>query len=239
MSKLNTILVVEDDKVMRQMLRDSLDTDGFIVLEASKGQRSIEILKQHKVDTVLLDLALPDAKGLEYISAIRECTNVPLIIVSGEEEEGKKIGSLEQGADDFISKPINFNMLIAKIKAHLRRYEFSNFAINEKNSNRNKQADIKLGNWVLNKEQFQLFDAHGDSANLTIKEFLILNALIQNAERTLTRSELCSVIQEKNYIPSDRAIDVKVARIRKKIGDDAVNSKIIQTIRGAGYKLNA
>lgn len=239
MSKLHTILVVEDDKIVRQMLRNSLETESFIVLEASKGQRSVEILQQHSVDTVLLDLSLPDAKGLEYISAIRACTNAPLIIVSGEEEEVKKIDSLEKGADDFVEKPVDFNMLNAKIKAHIRRYQSAQPGQPLLNGNGHAEPALSFHNWVVDKEKYQLFDGDGQSANLTMKEYMILIALLNNAGKTLSRHELCTTIQEQNYIPSDRAIDVKITRIRRKLGDDAVNPDTIKTIRGAGYLFNA
>lgn len=238
MAELSTVLIVEDDKVIRQMLRESLQADDFVVLEASKGQRAVEILNQHPVDSVLLDLGLPDAKGLEFIAAIKACTSAPLLIVSGEQETRIKIDSLADGADDFISKPIHFGMLNAKMKAQIRRYK-SMLLLDQDGLPHIADTKIAFDKWVLDKEKFQLFDHQDHSANLTLKEFLILSALIKNHGKTLSRTDLCEVIKEQNYIPTDRAIDVKITRIRKKIGDDAARPAIIQTVRGAGYVFNA
>lgn len=235
MKELNTILVVEDDKMTRQLLRENLESENFIVIEACKGQRSVDILKHHKVDTVLLDLHLPDADGIDFIPAIRQHTNVPLIIVSGEEETKKKVAGLNDGADDFIAKPIDFDMMIAKINAHIRRHKSPQHHNEPHKPHEHKVNGLSFNRWTVNTSQYQLLDKEGRPANLTFKEFAIVKFLIDNAGKTITRSALCELIKEQNYIPSDRAIDVKIARIRKKIGDDAANPTIIQTVRGAGY----
>lgn len=235
MANLNTVLLVEDDKLTRQMLRDSLEEENFFVLEAAKGQRSIEILKEHKVNIVLLDLYLPDSHGLEYIPLIRALTNVPILVVSGESDEQKQIGSLEEGADDFIPKPIDFKMLIAKVKVHLRRFENPVSETVSSQLQTFKKPEMRFGKWIIDAQKFQIFDENENSANLTIREFQILSLLINNAGQTLKRDELCDAIREKNYVPSARTIDVKITRIRKKIGDDVSHPEIIETVRGVGY----
>lgn len=239
MPEFSTVLVVEDDKAIRQMLREFLETENFIVIDASKGARSVEIIQHHKVDIVLLDLGLPDAKGMEYISTIRAHTNVPLIVVSGEEDISKKVETLECGADDFISKPINFDMLIAKMKAQIRRHKSLHSEITDKVEVEQNATKILFDKWVLHKGKYQVFDENENSAHLTLKEFMILDVLINNRGRTLSRAELCKVIQEQNYVPNDRVIDVKITRIRKKIGDNPSDPKVIQTVRGAGYLFSA
>lgn len=234
MADINTILVVEDDKVTRQMMRNVLSDKKFVVIEASLGQRSIEILMRHSVDAVLLDLCLPDAKGLEYVSNIRSHTNAPIIVVSGAEETMTKIDSLNEGADDFVSKPVDFNMLIAKINAHIRRSKMP-IQNNEKLLDDGRNEGVSFGKWTVDADKFQLFDTDGKSAEFTAKEFIIVSALINQAGQTLSRRDLCEVIKDQNYIPSDRAIDIKITRIRKKLGDDVTNSQFIKTIRGVGY----
>lgn len=238
MAKLPTVLIVEDDKMIRHMLSENLEKENFITLEASKGERCIDIVKQHHVDAILLDLGLPDAKDLEYIPAIRKYTNVPLIIVSGENRSDKRVKSIEYGADDFISKPFDCALLIAKVKAQLRRHQAIYISAEETLSSASENSYTKFAQWTLDKEKFQLYDTQNNSANLTFKEYIILTTLINNAGKTLEREELCKAISEENYIPSNRAIDVKVTRIRKKIGDNAAQPNIIKTVRGAGYIFN-
>lgn len=237
MDKLSTILLIEDDKMVRHMLKESLEKEDFLILEATHGQRALDVLTSHKVDTILLDLHLPDGYGLNFITAIQEKTDVPLIIVSGEEDEDKKIKSFELGADDFVAKPLSFDLLTARIKAHIRRYAQGK-NLTENHNNKKKTRRIKFDQWEINHLQFQLFNKNGNSADLTIREFNLLNFLISNANRAIPREELCEITREDNYVPTPRAIDVKVTRIRKKIGDDASNPQIIQTMRGVGYMFN-
>lgn len=238
MSDLNTILLVEDDKTVRMLLAEYLENDRFLILQADRKQRAIDILKNHKVNLVLLDLDLPDSKDINLVSDIRACTDTPILVVSGEQCELKKVKSLRLGADDFITKPVNLNMLSAKVKAHIRRYDHLTSMHKEQIVSSLQNQNIRFYKWALDRQRFQLFDENKDSANLTIQEFKILLRLIDNAGQTMSRHDLCDAIKEHNYIPSDRAIDVKITRIRKKIGDNATASKIIETVRGAGYMFN-
>lgn len=239
MTDIKTVLVVEDDRLIREMLRETLEAEKFLVIEASKGQRAVEILSCHKADIILLDLGLPDAVDLEFIPAIRALTSAPIIVVSGEEDHEKKVDCLKAGADDFIAKPVDFAMLIAKSHAHIRRFQAAFPVIGvQTETSVIKPAQLRFGPWCVDQDQYQLFDQAGASAELTIKEFKILMLLIKDAGKTLKRPDLCAAIKEQNYVPSDRAIDVKIARIRKKIRDDLAAPKLIQTIRGAGYLFN-
>ena len=208
MADMNTILVVEDDKVTRQMMRNVLSDEKFVVIEASLGQRSIEILMRHSVDAVLLDLCLPDAKGLEYVSNIRSHTNAPIIVVSGAEETMTKIASLNEGADDFISKPVDFNMLIAKINAHIRRSKMSIQNNERVFGDEGRNEAFSFGKWTIDADKFQFFDTDGQSAELTVKEFIIVSVLINQAGQTLSRRDLCEVIKDKNYIPKSKPIQL-------------------------------
>ncbi|HIL27787.1 MAG TPA: response regulator, partial [Micavibrio sp.] len=119
---METLLLIDDDKSLRYLLRESLEKNDFVVIEAMNGARSIEILKQHHVDAILLDLHLPDGYGVDLIPQIRELTNVPLIIVSGDQEKSCRIEGLDAGADDYVIKPFSTKELVARIKANLRRY---------------------------------------------------------------------------------------------------------------------
>ena len=237
MGDLNTILLVEDDKMVRQYMREALEKD-FLILEASKGKRSLEILKQHKVNLVLLDLNLPDARGMEFVTAIRAHTSAPLIVVSGESNNSKRVQTIDMGADDFVPKPINMELLTTKIKAHIRRFKDPFLEDNSYEATGFTRPDIRYGKWKMDAEKFQFFDQNGESAGLTTREFQLMNVLINNAGRAITRKELCEAIREQNYIPSDRAIDVKITRIRKKICDNAASPELLKTVRGVGYMFN-
>lgn len=235
---LNTLLLIDDDRAIRHMLRESLEQENFLILEASHGRRSLEILRQHSVDLILLDLGLPDANGLDFIGQIRNFTNVPLIIVSGDHTCSNKVKGFETGADDFVAKPFDVIELVARIKAHLRRSQVTHSNQNARPAGREKPL-IKFGDWTMDRGKFQIFDQANMPCDLTPREFQLLEALILNQNKVLRREDLCEAIREEKYIPTPRAIDVKITRIRKKIGDDAADPKIIRTIRGVGYIFDA
>ncbi len=236
---MDTILLIEDDKLIRQMLRDTLERKNYIILEAMNGKRSLEILEHHNVNLILLDLTLPDGNGANFIPHIREKTNAPVIIVSGEYCKDQKVKTLNAGADDYIEKPFDPDLLIARINANLRRYK----DIKPQSSvtrDRITHIDdqIRIGQWLYDPSRYQIFTQDGTEGELTSSEFILLGTLIQNAGRALKREELCESIRRDSYIPTPRAIDVKITRLRKKIGDNTTPPKIIRTIRGVGYMLS-
>jgi len=232
---LNTVLLVDDDKDIRRMMREQLEKHDFLVLEAAAGKRLIQILEQQPVDIILLDLQLLDGSGLSFIPEIRKHTDAPLIIVSGRNETAGKVESLDKGADDYVHKPFDMDELMARIRASLRRHRSAPSNQNDLNGG---ARPIRFGGWILDQTRFQMFDKDNRPGNLTIKEFQLLEKLVVKAGQAVTREDLCEAIREKNYIPTKRAIDVKITRIRKKIGDDVHHSEIIKTVRGIGYMLN-
>lgn len=232
---MDTVLLVEDDATLRGTLKECLEQEDFIVFEAALCRRSLEILARHKVDIVLLDMRLPDGNGLDIITDIRKHTDVPLIIVSGDNQLSHRVGGFDKGADDYVHKPFDMEELIARIRANLRRYKGLT-----SNQNGRKIIDVdgeqvNFGEWTLDRAQFQVFDDMHRAAGLTVHEFKLLDTLVTHAGQVLKREELCDALSVESYIPTPRAIDVKVARIRKKIGDDASNPQIIKTVHGAGY----
>lgn len=233
---MDTLLLVEDDRFTRHYIREQLEPHDILVLEAMTAKRSLEILRQHPVDVILLDLGLPDGNGLDIINDIRSYSDVPLIIVSSDESETSRITGLERGADDFLHKPVSARELLARIHANLRRYrrmpQHATVLSPIAGGNDNK---IKFGEWLLDSAKFQIFDKNGNSGNLTNREFKVLKILIENAGHAITREELSAAASEGNYIPTPRAIDVKITRIRKKIGDHADTPDMIKTVRSVGY----
>jgi two-component system OmpR family response regulator len=237
---LPTILLVEDDKMTRAMLRDSLEGHDFVILEAANAKRSLDVLEQHDVHLILLDLHLPDASGPDMIGCIKAVTNVPLLVVSGDHDEAYKITSFEMGADDYVTKPFHPDVLAARVRAHIRRFEELAAQLPKSSETCKK---LRLGQnvfWTLDPQKFQVFDTQGGSAGLSAAEFRLLYFMVENASRVIKRSELSDVLFENGRPVSDRAVDIKIARIRKKIGDNAADSpeQLIQTIYGVGYMLN-
>ena len=228
----NTVLIVDDDVTMWQMLRESLKDQDYLIFEANSCKRLMDILHSQGVDIILLDLNLQDGNSLILLPEIRKCTNAPILIVSGTNAASVTIQSLHNGADDYIQKPFDLDELRARIKANLRRSSLNSSNQNEKHTPAKK---IRFGQWTLDMSRCQLFDKDNKSADLTIKEYHLLSKLAANPSKVISRDELCESIRERNYVPTGRAIDIKIMRIRKKMGDSATTPKIIKTIRGAGY----
>lgn len=248
---MDTILLVEDDKMFRHMLRGALEAEKFQVIEAANSHRALDILHNHPVDVISVDLGLPDADGLSIIMDIRQFTTVPVIVVSGQENLSQKVQALEAGANDYVAKPFDMVELIARYKTQLRCYKeaqtISKYTYHERSGKGQAVGNshgirgenyetIRFGKWVFDPSKFQVFNNEtGASSDLTADEFQILESLIMNADRVLKRDELCEVLRHGNYTPTTRALDIKIARIRKKLEDDPKYSGFIKTVRGIGY----
>lgn len=224
----STVLLVEDQDMIREVTQAVLEEDGFDVVTAVSGRDLLNRLHELSFDIVLLDLVLPDADGLDLIAKIRERTDVPIIIISSKAEMGDKVVGLERGADDYVSKPLPMKELSSRIKAHLRRYNRASGLLEP-------SAKIKFGRWTLDMSKHQVFDEHGQSCGLTAMEFRLLEALVSAPNRVLTRERILEHVRTDNADVTDRAVDVQIMRIRRKIGDTDPENQMIQTVRGAGY----
>lgn len=224
-----TVLVVDDNAALRGTIRENLELDGYAVFAADCAAEAMKILKVKRTDAILLDLVLPDADGLMLISQIRALTDAPVIVISGKAAWVDKVVGLEMGADDYLAKPFEMKELSARVKAAIRR-------------SRPKPASgadaaprrTRIGVHIMDAAKFQVFDGAGKSCDLTPMEFRLLEALVRAPNRVLTREQLLDRAREGNLEVGDRAIDIQVARIRKKLGGGA----FIQTVRGVGYSLN-
>lgn len=226
----DTVLLIEDDPCIRGITKHDLENDGYEVLEIPDAASLNQILNPDlKVDTVLLDINLPDGNGLDLIAKIRKCTNAPIIIVSGRDGTTDRVIGLEMGADDYISKPIEVREFMARIKAHVRRFK------DLPHTQPKISPRLKFGKWVLDRSKYQIFDEEGQEGALTTKEFILLEALLSAAGRTLTREQLFMLVRNQSSESYDRAVDVQITRIRHKIGDDARAPQLIKTVRGIGY----
>lgn len=236
---MDSLLIAHHDKALRQMMKDHLEKSDFVLIDAVTAERVLNIIACHTIDLIILDLFLTNITGPDFIQDIRNLTQSPIIIIADRDLKEQKLESFYYGADDYIVHPIDYDDLIARVKANIRRYKTPVQDNQQKASVSNTSAQIvEFEHWILDRNQYQLFDTDHNCANLTMHEFQLLNVLVEEAGHVLRRDELCRCIREDNYIPTPRAIDVKITRIRKKINDDAHNPQIIKTIRGAGYMFN-
>lgn len=230
---MQTLLLIEDDRTLCQMLREHLEGYNYIVFEANTGQRSIDIVRQHKVDLVLLDLHLPDGNGLDFIGGIKRHSLSPMVVMSADANPALHVAAFEAGADDFVKKPFHMKELGARIQSHLRRGE--NIVRQDADAGKTQDRSVQFGKWCLDPHKYQVFDNNNRESGLTACEFKILKLLLDNDGTVLRRQDLCEAVREENYQPSPRAIDIKIARIRRKLGDDGNNPTLIKTVRGVGY----
>jgi DNA-binding response OmpR family regulator len=229
-----TVLSVDDDENLQLVVGQYLEDDGYKVLKATSGKDMQSKLQSSGADVVLLDLVLPDAEGFNLIKVIREKTAAPIIIVSGKSDTTEKIVGLEMGADDYITKPFEMRELSARIKAVLRRVGPDTTA-NESAAPAAGNDKIYFSTWCLDRTQYQVFDEKNRSADLTTGEFKLLEALLLSPNRALTREFLFELTRSGNFDAFDRAIDIQIGRIRKKIKDDPQSPKFLKTVRGVGY----
>ncbi|MDF3023405.1 MAG: two component transcriptional regulator, winged helix family [Alphaproteobacteria bacterium] len=224
-----TVLVVDDNSALRETIRENLELDGYTVFNASSGAEAMKILKVKRTDTILLDLMLPDADGLTLIAQIRALTDAPVIVISGKGAWVDKVVGLEMGADDYLAKPFEMKELSARVKAAIRRSRPKPASSNDAAPRRTRFAEH-----ILDTAKYQVFDDAGKSCELTPMEFRLLEALVHAPNRVLSREQLLDRAREGNLEVGDRAIDIQIARIRKKLG----GGEVIQTVRGVGYSLN-
>lgn len=228
-----TIYIVEDNEELKKLVALSLSAEGYVVITAGSSRECIEKLKKISVNLILLDILLPDGNGLVLIEKIRQLTDAPIIAISGKNEMADKIVGLEMGADDYMTKPFDEAEMKARVRAHLRRYA----SMKEAGPSQDAMEQVQIGKWVLNRARLQIFDENGISGNLTVGEFKLLDLLARAPNRILTREQILDAINDDSLDITDRSIDIQIARLRKKIGDNAKMPEIIKTVRSAGYML--
>ena len=230
-----TVLSVDDDQNLQITVAHYLEDDGYAVVPAFSGAEAIEKVQSANPDLVLLDLGLPDEEGFRVLTKIKAQSNVPVIIVSGKSDTTEKIVGLEMGADDYITKPFEMRELSARIKAVIRRGEPAAAPAAAAKPAEGPREKLTFDGWTLDRLQYQLFDPAGKSAELTAGEFRLLEALVMSPNRALTRDYLFELTREDEFESFDRAIDIQIGRLRKKLGDDPKEPKYIKTVRGVGY----
>lgn len=229
-----SILVVDDDATVRELLTDYLSDNQYTVTSASNGAAARELLAEQVPHVALLDIGLPGEDGLTLARFIREQYDIGIIIVSGAGDTVDRIVGLEVGADDYLSKPFDLRELRARLKSVLRRYQRTA-------TETVPQADllasrrIALGGAALDLESRQLFDKSGAEVALTSAEFDLLKVFVERPNRPISRDQLMTLTRNRDWDPFDRSIDIRIARLRRKIEDDPETPRALKTVRGVGY----
>ncbi|MFM5904526.1 MAG: response regulator [Micrococcales bacterium] len=220
------VLVVEDEQSLREPLVYLLQKEGYEVFEAEDGIRAVEQFEAHEPQIILLDLMLPGRTGSEVCRIIRATSSVPIIMLTAKDSEIDKVVGLEIGADDYVTKPYSTRELLARMKAVLRRQQ---------------EPAVVAGNMLeagpvrMDVERHQVF-FHGEKVAMPLKEFELLELLLENVNRVLTRGQIIDRVWGSNYYGDTKTLDVHIKRIRSKIEDDPARPVHLLTVRGLGYK---
>jgi two-component system, OmpR family, response regulator len=224
------LLVVDDDPAIREMLSEYLSNHGYEVALADGGAAMRAELERAKPALVLLDVGLPGEDGLTLARYVRERYDVGIIMVTGADDVVDRVAGLEVGADDYVAKPFDPRELRARVKSVLRRLE-------SKGSERMTAAAevVLIGACQLNLRSRQLSDAKGREVPLTAMEFELLKTFLDHPNQVLSRDRLLTLTRNREWEPFDRSIDIRIARLRRKVEDDPDRPRAIRTVRGAGY----
>ena len=229
------ILVVDDDPQITALLARYLADQGFEPICVSSGLEMREVLDNSRVDLVVLDVGLPDADGFELTREIRTTSSLPIIVLSIRSDTFDRVFGLEFGADDYVTKPFEPRELVARIRSVLRRTRASAFEARKKAGG---DKVLRFGSWIMNLSRRTVEHADdGTLADLTSMEFDLLRAFTEKPRVVLTRDQLLSNARGDTTVVGDRAIDVHIMRLRKKIERDPANPTLIKTIHGIGYTL--
>jgi len=225
------VLVVDDDRSIREMLSEYLSAQGFKVVLAEDGAAMRAAIEVAAPDLVLLDLKLPHEDGLSLARYLREHYDVGIIMVTGAGGLVDRIVGLEVGADDYVAKPFDPRELLARIKSVLRRMQARPAASTDDDLHRS----VPIGHCRLDLASHQLFDRNGAEIPITTMEFDLLKVFVENPGKALSRDRILTLTKNREWDPYDRSIDIRVARLRRKVESDPDNPRVIRTVRGVGY----
>ena len=229
-----TILIVDDEEPIREILVYNLKKEGYNVIEASDGITALNIALEKYPDLILLDIMLPKMDGLSVCKRIKNSYNVPILMLTAKDSEIDKILGLELGADDYITKPFSVRELIARVKANLRKVENMVAPKVENDYNKKKDNKIIVNDLELDLDKFEV-KIRGEIIDLTVREFEVIKFLASQPGQVVTRETLLEKVWGYEYYGDIRTVDVTVRRIREKIERDTSNPKILITKRGVGY----
>ena len=223
-----TILIVEDEKPILDILKFNIQKEGYNVVTAQDGVKALEMEQKHNPDLILLDVMLPELDGFEVCSRIREHSNTPIIMLTALGDETDKIKGLELGADDYITKPFSVRELFARIKANTRR-SASEMPMNPSDDDIAVFNDIKI-----NLDRYEVY-RDGKPIDLTLREFELLKFLATKQDKVFSREALLEKVWGYEFFGDVRTVDVTVRRLREKLEIDPSSPKYVITKRGVGY----
>ncbi len=221
------ILLVEDDAELASMVADFLSPHGFDVAIERRGEPAVDRIREENPDAVILDINLPGLDGFAICQAVRADYHGAIIMLTARGEEVDEVLSLEAGADDYMAKPVRPRALLARLRTHLRRATPAERA----------SQPIVVGSLVVDAARRRV-EIAGAAVDLTTAEFDLLNLLAQHAGRTLGRDDIYQKIHGLQCDEADRSIDLRISRLRRKIGDDPLKPQRIKSVRGVGYMLS-
>ncbi|WDR06288.1 response regulator [Devosia rhodophyticola] len=226
------ILVVDDDEQIRRMLRRCLEDEGYRVSE-TQDQSGVESYLATGVDLITLDLGLGSADGLSIARAVRQRSDVPIIMITGKGDMIDRIVGLEVGADDYIAKPFHLREVLARVRSVLRRSAPAGSPPVQQVNGSTRQ--IRFDDFVMSLDRRELYDPQGSECRLTSGEFDLLAMFVQLPHRVLSRDQIMDLLKGHDWTPNDRSIDNQIARLRKVIEENPRAPRLLKTVRGTGY----
>ena len=223
-----TILVVDDEKEIRELIEIYLKNEGYKVIMSEDGIQALDIVKKEKIHLIILDIMLPTINGMQICKSIRELLDVPIIMLSAKREDNDKILGIMTGADDYVTKPFNPLELVVRVKAQLRRYL--------KVIKTPKNYEIIIDELVINSNTHQVTIGEQE-IKFTSKEFEILKLLAENKNVVFSSRKIYESVWNEEFYESDSTIMTHIKNIREKLGDNVKNPKYIKTVWGVGYKI--
>ncbi|MGQ0525288.1 MAG: response regulator [Betaproteobacteria bacterium] len=232
MSVNGCVLIVEDDVAVRDMVAEYLAGHGYEVQQAEDGTAMRSEIERHLPDVVLLDVRLPGEDGLTLARYLRERYDVGIIMVTAAGEVIDRVVGLEIGADDYVTKPFDPRELLARLKSVMRRMQAKGTS---PDSAPQASQRVPIGRCQLDLASHQLFDIEGREVALTTMEFDLLKTFVEHPNKVLTRDQILTLTRNREWEPFDRSIDIRIARLRRKVEADPDKPQAIRTVRGAGY----
>lgn len=235
MENLKNILVVDDDREIRDLLSQFLAQHGYRTTVAANGRDMESMLKKQKIDLIILDIMMPGKSGMTLCQELRQTSNIPIIMLTAVTDDVDRILGLEMGADDYMSKPFNPRELLARVKAIFRRSsgepEKVMFGVT--------QEIFHFAGWTLDKAKRRLTSPDQVEITVSSGEYDLLVAFLDRPQQVLSRDLLLDITKNREAGPFDRSIDIQISRIRHKIEHDPKSPQLIKTVRGGGYVLTS
>ncbi|NEN83933.1 response regulator transcription factor [Paenibacillus elgii] len=224
------ILIADDDREIRDLVKTYLERETYRIDAAADGEEALRLFEAHRYNLILLDLMMPKVDGIEVCRRLRMKTNVPILMLTAKDQEIDKVLGLSIGADDYITKPFSIHELVARIKAHLRR-----FLVLGSESGSPQETVLSFKNMTIHLQKYTVTRA-GKEITLTGKEFELLKFMASHPEQVFTKTQLFRQVWDSDYLEDDNTVMVHIRKLRMKIEEDPSDPKWIQTVWGIGYK---